>query len=165
MKKVLMVCLGNICRSPLAEGVLRMKAEQAGIELQIDSAGTSNYHIGQCPDKRTIQNALKHNVDVSNLRARQFTTADYDKFDHIFVMDSSNYGDVILLARNEEDKRKVELILEKVYPGSKMSVPDPYFGGEQGFEHVFILLDKACDEIINSIRIANKKTNNEFDIR
>jgi protein-tyrosine phosphatase len=90
---------------------------------------------------------------------------DYDKFDHIFVMDNSNYGDVISLARNENDKKKVELILERVYPGSQMSVPDPYFGGEQGFEHVFILLDKACDEIINSMRIVNKKTNNEFDIR
>jgi protein-tyrosine phosphatase len=165
MKRILMVCLGNICRSPLAEGILRTKAEQAGIELEIDSAGTSNYHTGECPDKRTIQNALSHNVDLSKLKARQFTINDYDKFDHIFVMDNSNYGDVISLARNEDDKRKVELILERVYPGSKMSVPDPYFGGEQGFEHVFILLDKACDEIINSIRIANKKTNNEFDVR
>jgi protein-tyrosine phosphatase len=165
MKRILMVCLGNICRSPLAEGILRMKAEQAGIHLEIDSAGTSNYHIGQCPDKRTIENAMKHDVDVSKLKARQFSISDYDKFDHIFVMDNSNYGDVTSLARNENDKRKVELILDKVYPGSQMSVPDPYFGGEQGFEHVFILLDKACDEIINSIRIANKKTNNEFDIR
>jgi protein-tyrosine phosphatase len=164
MKKILMVCLGNICRSPLAEGILRMKAEQQGIDLEIDSAGTSNYHTGECPDKRTIQNALNHNVDVSKLKARQFTISDYDKFDHIFVMDNSNYGDVISLARNDNDKHKVELILERVYPGSKMSVPDPYFGGEQGFENVFILLDKACDEIINSIRIANKKTNNEFDI-
>lgn len=160
-----MVCLGNICRSPLAEGILRMKAEQAAIKIEIDSAGTSNYHTGQCPDKRTIQNALNHNVDVSNLKARQFTVSDYDKFDHIFVMDTSNYGDVISLARSESDKRKVELILERVYPDSQMSVPDPYFGGEQGFENVFILLDKACDEIINSLKIADKKINNEFDIR
>jgi protein-tyrosine phosphatase len=165
MKKILMVCLGNICRSPLAEGILRMKAEQAGLNLQIDSAGTSNYHTGECPDQRTIQNALKHNVDVSKLKARQFTISDYDNFDHIFAMDSSNYSDIISLARNENDKRKVELILDKVYPGSQMSVPDPYFGGEQGFEHVYILLDKACDEIINTMVIANKKANNEYDIR
>jgi protein-tyrosine phosphatase len=147
-----MVCLGNICRSPLAEGILRVKAERAGIDIQIDSAGTSNYHIGQIPDKRTISNAQKHAVDVSCLKARQFSVKDFDNFDHIFVMDSSNYGDVISLARNESDRKKVELILNRVYPGSDMSVPDPYFGGEQGFENVFILLDKACDVIISSLK-------------
>ena len=146
-----MVCLGNICRSPLAEGILRSKAEKLNLPVDIDSAGTSNYHTGQHPDKRTIQNALQHNVDVSKLKARQFSVQDFDSFDHIFVMDSSNYNDVIALARNEKDKQKVELILNRVYPDSNMSVPDPYFGGEQGFENVFILLDNACDVIANSI--------------
>lgn len=152
MTKVLMVCLGNICRSPLAEGILRVKAEQQKLDIKIDSAGTSNYHIGQHPDKRTIQNALTHDVDVSKLKARQFSVRDYDEFDHIFVMDSSNYADVTALARNEKDLQKVELILNRVYPGSNMSVPDPYFGGEQGFENVFILLDKACDVIAESLK-------------
>lgn len=147
-----MVCLGNICRSPLAEGILRVKAEKAGIDIEIDSAGTSNYHIGEHPDKRTIFNAGKHAVDVANLKARQFAVSDFDDFDHIFVMDSSNYNDVISLARNESDRNKVELILNRVYPGANMSVPDPYFGGEQGFENVFILLDKACDVIVSSIK-------------
>lgn len=157
MTKVLMVCLGNICRSPLAEGILRVKAEKAGLDIQIDSAGTSNYHIGECPDKRTIANAQKHSVDVSRLKARQFTAKDFDEFDHIFVMDSSNYSDVIALARNEADKKKVELILNRVYPGANMSVPDPYFGGEQGFENVFILLDKACDIIVGSLQATQQK--------
>jgi protein-tyrosine phosphatase len=152
MTKILMVCLGNICRSPLAEGILRDKATKLNLEIDIDSAGTSNYHIGQHPDQRTITNAANHHVDVSKLKARQFTERDYDGFDHIFVMDSSNYADVIALARNEQDKQKVELILNRVYPGSNMSVPDPYFGGEQGFENVFILLDKACDVIVESIK-------------
>lgn len=152
MTNILMVCLGNICRSPLAEGVLRSKTDKLNISLHIDSAGTSNYHIGEHPDKRTIQNALKHGVDVSKLKARQFSVADFDAFDHIFVMDSSNYSDVCALARNEDDLKKVELILNRVYPGSNMSVPDPYFGGEQGFENVFILLDKACDVIAESLK-------------
>jgi protein-tyrosine phosphatase len=152
MMKILMVCLGNICRSPLAEGILRVKAEKAGIDITIDSAGTSNYHIGECPDKRTILNAQKHAIDVAKLKARQFSVNDFDEFDHIFVMDSSNYSDVISLARNNTDRKKVELILNRVYPGSDMSVPDPYFGGEQGFENVFILLDKACDVIVSSLK-------------
>jgi protein-tyrosine phosphatase len=152
MKHILMVCLGNICRSPLAEGILRNKIEKLGMDVRIDSAGTSNYHTGQCPDERTIANAKKHGIDLSPLRARQFRTEDYNTFDHIFVMDASNYADVIALARNENDKKKVELILDRVHPGSGMSVPDPYFGGEQGFENVYILLDNACEEIAVALK-------------
>lgn len=152
MTKILMVCLGNICRSPLAEGILRYKAEQNNLNIIIDSAGTSNYHIGEHPDSRTISNARKHGLDVSKLKARQFSERDFDDFDIIFVMDSSNYADVVSLARNEKDKNKVELILNRSYPNTNMSVPDPYFGGEQGFENVFILLDKACDIIVESFK-------------
>lgn len=152
MSRILMVCLGNICRSPLAEGVLRKKAEDNNINLIIDSAGTSNYHIDQQPDNRTQINALEHNINLSNLRGRQFKVADYDRFDIIFAMDNDNYNNIISLARNQEDKGKVEMILNRLYPQSNMPVPDPYFGGEKGFENVFQLLDKACDEIINSIR-------------
>lgn len=152
MSKILMVCLGNICRSPLAEGILREKTEKESINVFIDSAGTSNYHVGEHPDHRTVSNALDHGVDISRLKGRQFSDSDFDEFDHIFVMDSSNYSDVISLARNENDKKKVELILNRVYPNSNMSVPDPYFGGDQGFENVFILLDKACDVIVDSLK-------------
>lgn len=151
MTKILMVCLGNICRSPLAEGILRQKAEQKGLNITIDSAGTSNYHVGEHPDSRTIKNANRHGIDVSMLRARQFGIYDFDDFDVIFAMDSSNYSDIVSLARNQSDKRKVEMILNRVYPNTNMSVPDPYFGGEQGFENVYILLDKACDVIIESL--------------
>ena len=152
MQKILMVCLGNICRSPLAEGILREKTNELGISVYIDSAGTSDYHIGEHPDKRTIANALKHNVDISKLKGRQFVIEDFDKFDTIFVMDSSNYTNVIALARNEADIKKVELILNRIHPNSNMAFPDPYFGGEQGFEDVFVLLDKACSTIATSLK-------------
>ena len=151
----LMVCLGNICRSPLAEGILRNKAEKLNLDVDIDSAGTSNYHIGQHPDNRTVLNAKQHGIDISKLKGRQFQVEDFDKFDTIFVMDSSNYSDVISLARNENDKNKVELILNRVYPNSNMAVPDPYFGGEQGFENVFILLEQACEVIVHSLKNSN----------
>ena len=151
MQRILMVCLGNICRSPLAEGLLRVKADQKGLNVLVDSAAVSNYHIGEHPDQRTVANAKRHQVDISKLVARQFTVADFDVFDIIFVMDSSNYVNVIELARNEKDKQKVELILNRIYPTTNMSVPDPYFGGEEGFENVFILLEKACDSIVGSL--------------
>lgn len=151
MTKVLMVCLGNICRSPLAEGILRHKAEKSGLNITIDSAGTSDYHIDQHPDKRSVLSAKKHGIDISKLKGRQFNVTDFDTFDLIFVMDSSNYSDVIALSRNENDTKKVELILNRVHPNSNMPVPDPYYGGEQGFENVYQLLNKACDEILKSL--------------
>jgi len=154
MQKILMVCLGNICRSPLAEGILREKTNELGIPVYIDSAGTSDYHIGEHPDKRTIANALKHNVDISKLKGRQFVQEDFDLFDTIFVMDSSNYTNVIALARNENDIKKVELILNRLHPNQNRAVPDPYFGGEQGFEDVFVLLDNVCSTIANSLKKA-----------
>ncbi len=147
-----MVCLGNICRSPLAEGILRHKTNKLGIDVFIDSAGTSNYHIGEHPDKRTISNALKNGVDISELKARQFKVSDFDEFDIVFVMDSSNYTNVIDLARNKNDINKVELILNRVHPKSNMPVPDPYFGGEEGFQKVFDLLDNACDVIVEQLQ-------------
>lgn len=151
MASVLMVCLGNICRSPLAEGILRHKAEQKNLDIIIDSAGTSNYHIGQNPDKRSIANARKHGIDISKLKARQFTTKDFDRFDYIFVMDNYNYNDVIALAENEYERKKVQLILNKAFPESDLNVPDPYYGNEDSFEHVFQLLDNACNAILTSI--------------
>ncbi len=150
-KKILMVCLGNICRSPLAEGILRDKIEKKGLKAEVDSAGTSNYHIDATPDKRSVLNARSHGIDISKLRARQFIREDFERFDRIYVMDSSNYGDVIRMARHDADREKVHMILNVLYPDSNMSVPDPYYGGEQGFENVFMLLNDACDTIASAI--------------
>ncbi len=150
-----MVCLGNICRSPLAEGILRDKAEKMNLNILVDSAGTSNYHVDEHPDHRTIKNAKGHNIDLSKLKARQFSENDFDNFDVIYVMDSSNFSDVISLARNKNEKQKVQLILEIIYPNAFISVPDPYFGGEDGFEDVFTILNNACEVIAQILR--NKK--------
>ncbi|MCC7302965.1 MAG: low molecular weight phosphotyrosine protein phosphatase [Bacteroidia bacterium] len=150
--KILMVCLGNICRSPMAEGVMRTKVLHKGLAIELDSAGTSNYHTGEHPDERATSCAAKHNVDISHLRARQFSLKDFDLFDRIFVMDSSNYSDVIAMARNEDDRRKVELIMNVMYPDTNLSVPDPYYGGEEGFDKVFMMLESVCELIAASYK-------------
>lgn len=149
--KLLMVCLGNICRSPMAEGIMRKKLEENNIQAIVDSAGTANYHVGEAPDPRAIQKAKKYEVDISRLIGRQFTVQDYDNFDRIYVMDTSNYQNVKLLARNEDDLLKVNLILNEIYPEQNMSVPDPYYGGDSGFENVYRLLDEACSVICKNI--------------
>lgn len=136
--KILMVCLGNICRSPLAEGILRSKLDS---QYHIDSAGTGNWHVGQCPDKRSVSVAKKYGIDISAQRARQFRTEDFDEFDLIYVMDESNFEDVMAMAKNENHKSKVRLILED------QNVPDPYYGGDDGFENVFKMLDEVATKI------------------
>ena len=144
MTKILMVCLGNICRSPLAEGILRTKLSD---DFIIDSAGTGNYHIGDLPDKRSILVADKYGIDITNQRGRQFAISDFDAFDWIYVMDNSNFKNVVKLARNENDIAKVKLILNEVYPNQNYDVPDPYNDSAQGFENVFKMLDEATDII------------------
>jgi protein-tyrosine phosphatase len=149
---ILMVCLGNICRSPLAEGILRQKLElHEKNNVLVDSAGTAPYHIGEHPDKRSEANSKKHGVDISKHLGRQFQVHDFDQFDIIYAMDQSNYESIIALSRSDSDKAKVKLILNELHPGKNESVPDPYFGGEEGFELVFNLLDKASDCIVKNI--------------
>jgi protein-tyrosine phosphatase len=152
--KILVVCLGNICRSPLAEGILLHMVKEKNLSITIDSAGTSDYHIDEAPDARTVANAKKNNIDLSSLRARQFTVEDFDAFDKIYVMDKSNLQNVLKLARHENDKQKVDLFLNISHPNQNMEVPDPYFGGEAGFENVFQLVWKASEKLIE------KSTNN-----
>ncbi|TWO30894.1 low molecular weight phosphotyrosine protein phosphatase [Seonamhaeicola sediminis] len=149
MVKILMVCLGNICRSPLAEGILKSKL--ASNSYFIDSAGTANYHHGKQPDSRSIAVARKYGLDISHLKARQFTVDDFDAFDFIYVMDESNYQNVLSLARNENDTQKVCMILNLVYPNQNYDVPDPYYGGDEGFEKVYKMLDEACTIIAENL--------------
>lgn len=141
---VLMVCLGNICRSPLAEGLLRSKVDPA--RVFIDSAGTGGYHIGERPDPRSVAVAKKYGVNIIAQRCRKFTAEDFSKFDIIYAMDQSNYNNIVALANSEADIDKVKLLLEEVDMGIQ-EVPDPYYGGERGFENVFQLIDKACSAI------------------
>lgn len=148
--RILMVCLGNICRSPLAEGLLRKHGEGLGLEL--DSAGTSANHIGEAPDPRTRRNALKNGLNIEHLRARQFIQADFRQFDQIYVMDKNNLRHVLSLAKDQHEKKKVSLLLEEVYPGSSGEVPDPWYGGEEGFQQVFELLDEACRKLAEKLR-------------
>lgn len=147
--KILMVCLGNICRSPIAEGILRHKLRvMKNEDVMTDSAGTSNFHVGEAPDVRMRMTAVKNGMDISDLRARQFVESDFDEFDLIYVMDISNKRDILSLARNDADRAKVKLILDETYPGENREVPDPYFGGDEGFQQVFDLLDDATDQLI-----------------
>lgn len=142
--KILMVCLGNICRSPLAEGILRSKL---GPDFHVESAGTGSWHVGHCPDKRSVSVAKKYGIDISTQRARQFQVKDFDEFDLIYVMDSSNYNDVLSLAQNDTHRSKVRLILDEFEEWEDKNVPDPYFGGEDGFEQVFRMLDEVTNRI------------------
>ena len=137
-----MVCLGNICRSPLAEGILKSKLNTDSV--QVDSAGTGDYHIGDPPDHRSIAVGKKYGLDITNQLGRQFEPSDFERFDHIYVMDNFNFSDVISLAKNEDQKKKVKLILNEIFPGENVDVPDPYQGGPEGFENVYKMLDEAC---------------------
>lgn len=150
--KILMVCLGNICRSPLAEGILRQKIAQQGLNWEVASAGTGSWHVGSPADERSVQIAQKHQIDLSKHIARQFQAGDFDHFDHIFVMDSSNYNKVLSKTTAQRHHQKVNLIMNMAYPNENRSVPDPYYEGKEGFEIVFQMLDKACDGIIKQYR-------------
>jgi len=149
MTKVLMVCLGNICRSPLAEGILKSKINSE--IFFVDSAGTGAWHSGSLPDKRSIAVAKKYDIDLTDQCARVFLPEDFDRFDHIYVMDQNNYKEVCRLAPNEKALEKVQLILNEIHPDKNLEVPDPYYGGDDGFENVFKMLDEACEKIKEKI--------------
>jgi len=141
--RILMVCLGNICRSPLAEGILKAKVDADFI--YVDSAGTSAFHRGELPDSRSIEVANKHGLDITNQRSRQFLATDFEIFDIIYVMDNANKNNVLALAKNMSDRNKVKLILNENHPEKDLNVPDPYY--DNGFENVYQMLDKACTTI------------------
>jgi len=150
--KVLMVCLGNICRSPMAEGLLRHKLRQLNLEVDTDSAGTAGYHIGSKPDQRMIDTAAQFGVDISDLRARQFNVNDFDEFDFIFAMDQENQFNMQKLAKNETQRDKVKLFLEYVNYRNFTEVPDPYYGTKKDFEFVYNMLDEATETLLKTLK-------------
>lgn len=153
---ILMICLGNICRSPMAEGLLRHKAKINKLNINADSAGFEPFHLDDPPDNRAIKTMKNHGIDISQHKMRLFREADFDLYDRIYVMDRYNYQDVLSMARNEEDAAKVDLILNAVYPGQDRLVPDPYYGGTDGFEKVYALLDAATEAITKEIMNDNR---------
>ena len=151
--KILLVCMGNICRSPIAEGIMRKIVADRKLNIELDSAGTSSWHAGEHPDARAISTAAKHGIDISNLVSRPFTREDYHNFDRIYVMDDTNLEDVLALASSDEDREKVKLFLDVAGGYFFTSVPDPYYGSADGFEKVFSLLEEAGNKILNKIQL------------
>ncbi|ARN70568.1 MAG: low molecular weight protein-tyrosine-phosphatase [Bacteroidota bacterium] len=149
-QRILMVCLGNICRSPLAEGIMRSKLNFT--KFEVDSAGTYGGHVGEQPDNRSIEVARKNGLDITNQKCRKLTVDDFDRFDYIYVMDDSNFRDVTALAPTPEHANKVVKILDELFPGEGLDVPDPYYGGQQGFENVYKMLDQATDVIAKKLQ-------------
>ena len=145
--KILMVCLGNICRSPLAEGIMQNKIDEHSLDWIVDSAGTGSWHVGELPDSRSVEVALKYGINITNQRARQFRASDLQEFDVVFAMDSSNYQNILKMAKTPEEEQKVEMIMNRLQPGFNQNVPDPYYDND-GFEQVFRMLDEACEKVI-----------------
>jgi protein-tyrosine phosphatase len=146
--KILMVCLGNICRSPLAQGIMEKKIHENGLSWTVDSCGTGGWHSGELPDPRSTAEARKHGIDLNTQRARQFRSIDIDEFDLIYAMDRSNQQAILSYCNTEAERAKVSLIRNEVNGGMNEDVPDPYYGGPDGFQQVYEMLDEACKAII-----------------
>ncbi len=144
-----MVCLGNICRSPLAHGIMASRIKEMGLDWEVDSAGTSSWHIGEKPDNRSIQVAMSNGIDISHQRSRQFIEVDFSLYDYIIAMDSSNYTNIVQMAPTDSDKEKVSLLLNYTHPGQNRQVPDPYYEG--GFDTVYQMIYQAVDDFIKLI--------------
>ena len=151
--KILMVCLGNICRSPLAEGILKDKAGKAGLNWMIDSAGTNGYHVGEAPHPLSQKVALLNGIDISRQRARKFMAADIDNFDIVYAMAEDVIVEMKRIAKNKFDNAKVDLLMNELYPGKDIDVPDPWSGPEKEYHEVFAMIDKACDKIIQKSKV------------
>jgi protein-tyrosine phosphatase len=146
--KILMVCLGNICRSPLAQGILQHKAREAGFDWRVDSAGTNGYHVGEPPHRLSQKVALLNGIDISGQRAWQFTTAHLQEYDRIYAMAGDVISEMKWIAGNKYDPSRVDLLLNELHPGRNKNVPDPWYGPEPGYHDVFAMISKACDKII-----------------
>ena len=146
--KILMVCLGNICRSPLAEGILQDKAWKAGLPWSVESAGTNGYHIGAGPHRLSQQVALQHGINISQQRARKFVAEDFDRFDIIYAMAADVQTDMQQIAKNRYNACKVALLMNELHPGKNQDVPDPWYGTAPGYQTVYKMIDEACDSIV-----------------
>jgi protein-tyrosine phosphatase len=158
--KILMVCLGNICRSPLAEGILSDKVKKAGLNWEIDSAGTGNYHIGEPPHHLSQKVAKLHGIDISKQMCRQFKKEDMLQFDKIYTMDKQVYNDIKRMSGNLWDASKTDLLMNEVYPGKNMDVPDPWYDSEEKYHEVYDMIDKACNVIAPALKGAKTILNN-----
>ena len=147
-----MVCLGNICRSPMAEGIIREEFRKKGIEVQVDSAGTAAYHVGEGADSRAQVELAKHNIDISDERAQKFVPKFFDEYDMIFAMDQQNYADILAQVRTEEDRNKVDMLMNLVEKGKNISIPDPYYGGDEGFTRVYEMIKMAGEKLVEKER-------------
>ena len=147
--KILMVCLGNICRSPLAEGLLQHKADKAGLKWQVESAGTNGYHTGEAPHKLSQKVAKLNGLDICNQRARRFVKEDFDRYDKLYAMADDVLDEMKRIGKEKWNPEKTDLFLNEAHPGENRSVPDPWYGTEPGFHEVYQLIDETCDTIIS----------------
>ena len=147
--KILMVCLGNICRSPLAEGILKHKAKEAGLNWVVESAGTNGYHVGEAPHRLSQKVAKLNGIDICEQKARRFVKDDFDRYDKIYAMADDVIDDIKSIAKEKYDPAKVDLFLNELYPGKNKSVPDPWYGTEPGYHDVYKLINETCEKIIS----------------
>lgn len=151
--KILMVCLGNICRSPLAEGILQHKASESGLNWQVESAGTESYHIGKPPHHLSQKVAKLNGINICDQRARRFVKEDFDRYDKIYAMSEDVLAEIKHMAREKFDPLKIDLLLNEIYPGEKLSVPDPWYGMEPGYHEVYKIIEEACEIIIQKAKV------------
>ncbi|HSU28248.1 MAG TPA: low molecular weight protein-tyrosine-phosphatase [Chitinophagaceae bacterium] len=151
--KILMVCLGNICRSPLAEGILQDKVKKRGLQWIVDSAGTERYHIGEPPHPLSQKVASQHGIDISHQRARRFKAADIDQFDIVFALAKDVLEEIKHLSASRFNAHKVKLLMEELYPGEERDVPDPWYGPEPGYQDAYEIIERACEAVIQNYTI------------
>jgi len=163
--KILMVCLGNICRSPLAEGILQDKAFKAGLTWSIESAGTNSYHIGEPPHPLSQKVAKLNGIDISNQRARRFSANDFEDYDKIYALANDVMDEIKKIAGKKFKAEKIDLLMNEFSPGKNYDVPDPWYGPEPGYHEVFNLIDKVCEVIIekytSSAKFRQQETSNQ----